>query len=174
VGYAGGTKDNPTYHSLGDHSETIQIDFDPARVSYDALLRIFADNHDPFSRSWSRQYASIIFYHDEGQKRATDAWMRETKDRTGHGVQTEVQAIRQFFLAEDYHQKYYLKQQQPIADEFLGIYPDIRQFVGSTAVSRTNGYLGGYGTREGLEKDLPLLGLSPAAEKALREAVKGS
>ncbi|MEJ2315296.1 MAG: peptide-methionine (S)-S-oxide reductase [Nitrospirota bacterium] len=68
MGYAGGRKGNPTYHSLGDHSEAIQIDYDPEKVSYEELLRVFWGGHDPGSQSWSRQYRNILFYHDPKQK----------------------------------------------------------------------------------------------------------
>ena len=63
VGYAGGTTNNPTYRALGDHAETIQVDYDPTQISYEELLEAFWTSHSPTSRPWSRQYASIIFYH---------------------------------------------------------------------------------------------------------------
>lgn len=65
VGYAGGSKENPTYYSLGDHSETIQIDYDPTQISYGQLLEVFWNSHNPTYEPWSRQYMSIIFYHSE-------------------------------------------------------------------------------------------------------------
>jgi len=77
VGYAGGTKKNPTYHSLGDHSETIEIEFDPKKISYKELLDIFWESHEPTVRSFSRQYASFIFFHSEEQKKLA----QETKEQ---------------------------------------------------------------------------------------------
>ena len=68
VGYAGGTKKNPTYHDLGDHSETVQMDYDPTVISYTKLLDVFWDSHDPSLPSDSKQYMSIIFYHNDKQK----------------------------------------------------------------------------------------------------------
>ena len=68
VGYAGGSKPNPTYRDLGDHSETVQIDYDPSKISYQELLAIFWDTHNPGSRPYSRQYASIVFPHDAEQE----------------------------------------------------------------------------------------------------------
>jgi peptide-methionine (S)-S-oxide reductase len=61
-------QENPTYHSLGDHSETIQIEYDPEQISYEELLDIFWSAHNPTARPWSRQYASFVFYHDETQR----------------------------------------------------------------------------------------------------------
>jgi methionine-S-sulfoxide reductase len=173
VGYSGGSKENPTYYSIGDHSETIQIDFDPSKVSYEALLKVFADSHDPFGRSWSRQYASVIFYHNDEQKRAVQAFLKGLEDRVGHKTQTEVQPFRRFYLAEDYHQKHNLRGRAEIAREYYAIYPDLKDFVASTAVSRVNGYVGGYGTRESLQRDLPDLGLSVKARQVLSEIVGG-
>src|SRR6056297_3828024 len=60
VGYAGGSTEGPTYKMIGDHTETIEIDYDPAVISYRELLEIFFDSHNPYSQSYSRQYASLI------------------------------------------------------------------------------------------------------------------
>jgi len=68
VGYAGGTQPHPTYHTLGDHTETIEIDFDPGVISYEKLLDIFWRSHHPGQPAWSRQYRAVIFYHGERQK----------------------------------------------------------------------------------------------------------
>ncbi len=71
VGYAGGTKRNPTYYNLGDHTETIQIDYDPTYVSYRELLDIFWESHDPAARPWSRQYMAVVFYSQRGAETAS-------------------------------------------------------------------------------------------------------
>ena len=68
---------NPTYHSLGDHSESIEIDYDPTMVSYRDLLKIFWEGHDPAARSWSTQYKAAVFYHNDEQKRLAE----ETRER---------------------------------------------------------------------------------------------
>ena len=165
VGYAGGTTDNPTYHSIGDHSETIQIDYDPNLVTYSELLAVFWNSHNPSTRSFSRQYRSIIFYHNEQQQRlALDTKQREAADKT---VYTEIASFSEFFLAEDYHQKYYLRQVKQLAAEFMAKYPDADEFTASTAVARVNGYVGGYGTIEDLQEELKFLGLSAEGEDAI-------
>ena len=69
VGYAGGTTQNPSYRSIGDHSEAIQIDYDPTRVSYEELLNVFWASHSPTVQPWARQYMSMILYHNAKQKR---------------------------------------------------------------------------------------------------------
>jgi len=170
VGYTGGTKDNPTYYALGDHTETVQIDYDPAKISYGELLDIFWSSHNPTARSWSQQYKAAIFYHDEKQEKlAMETRAREEKVKGR--IYTEILPATEFYLAEDYHQKYYLQNVPPLAVEFNAIYPDGEDFINSTAVARVNGYLGGYGSLAQLEEELSSLGLSPASEKRLLELV---
>jgi peptide-methionine (S)-S-oxide reductase len=174
VGYAGGSKANPTYHDLGDHAETIQIDYDPTRISYGHLLDIFWQSHTPARGSWSRQYASIIFFHDEEQKRLAIETRDREAARRGAKIHTEILPYSRFHLAEAYHQKYRLQQEKKVMREFTLIYPDPLRFVYSTAAARVNGYVSGYGTRESLERELGTLGLSSEAERTLVKLVSGS
>jgi len=167
VGYAGGTKKNPVYSSLGDHTETLQVDFDPSKVSYAQLLHIFWASHEPFAKQWSRQYMSMIHYHTDEQKRVAyeSKNLEETKNKTR--IFTEIVPAKEFYLAEDYHQKYYLRQVRELFDEFMAIYPKPSDLVSSTAAARVNGYTGSYGSMEGLKAEMDMLGLSPAGKKKL-------
>jgi peptide-methionine (S)-S-oxide reductase len=171
VGYAGGAKENPTYYSLGDHAETIQIDYDPARISYAELLDLFWAAHSPTSRPWSSQYASIIFYHDEEQKRLAEESLEREAARRGAPIYTEIESFTRFYLAEDYHQKYRLRGDRALLAEFQAIYPDLDGLVASTAAARVNGYLGGNGSQAQLEAEIDELGLSPESQARLREIV---
>lgn len=173
VGYAGGATENPTYHSLGDHSETIQIDFDPSQISYERLLEVFWEEHDPTSRSWSRQYQTAVFYHDEEQKRQAIASRERLAKKLGKTIHTEVIAFTRFYAAEDYHQKYYLRQHRQILRQFQQYYPQAADLMNSTAAARVNGYIGGYGTTASLKADIDRLGLSEAAREELLERVGG-
>jgi peptide-methionine (S)-S-oxide reductase len=163
---------NPTYHSLGDHTETVQIDFDPTKVSYEKLLEVFWKSHSPGSRSWSRQYKAVVFFHNEEQKRLA----LESRDRLAAEIKgkiyTEVLPFSGFYLAEAYHQKYRLQQDGGLMREFRAIYPDAQDFVNSTAAARVNGYLGGYGTPEELQRELTTLGLSEAGAERLLDREK--
>lgn len=171
VGYSGGEKKDPTYYNLGNHSETVQIDYDPTKISYEELLAVFWKAHNPTRRPPSRQYMSVIFAHNEKQKRlAQETKEREAAQRGGEIV-TEIVSLSRFYLAEDYHQKYMLQQKKIIMTNFQRMYPDMEDFVGSTAATRVNGYLGGYGTRASLQRDLDALGLTESAEEALLRAV---
>ena len=163
VGYAGGTTENPTYHNLGDHTEAIQIEYDPAVISYEELLDVFWSSHSPTNSPWSRQYMSILFYHNDEQKRLA----LETRDREvarlGREVFTEIVPFSEFYLAEAYHQKYRLQQVSALMREFRAMYPDDDDFVSSTAAARINGYIAGYGTVERFQEELNSFGLSAAS-----------
>jgi methionine-S-sulfoxide reductase len=169
VGYAGGSKENPAYYSLGDHSETIQIDYDPTQTSYRQLLEVFWNSHNPIYESWSRQYMSIIFYHSEEQKRLAIETKESEEAKLGDRILTEIAPFSDFYLAEDYHQKYYLRQEPVLMAEFHAIYPATEDFIASTAVTRVNGYVGGYGELATLERGLGLLGLSEVGRQRLLE-----
>jgi peptide-methionine (S)-S-oxide reductase len=172
VGYAGGTKENPTYQQLGDHSETIQIDYDPSVISYDELLDVFWSSHQPTQRAWSRQYMSVIFYHDEQQKESALESKAREQARLGQTIYTEVVSLERFYRAEEYHQKYRLRQVPELMRELGSIYPEAGSLVDSTAVARVNGYVGGNGTLADLEDELDQLGLSLSGQELLRTMVE--
>ena len=172
VGYAGGAKENPTYHNLGDHTETLQIDYDPSKISYEKLLELFWEEHDPTSRSWSRQYKAVVFHHNEEQKRLAVESRDRLAAKLGKTIHTEVLPYSRFYTAEDYHQKYYLRGHRNIMRQFLQHYPQAVDLMNSTAAARVNGYLGGYGTSASLKTDIDRLGLSEAAREELSGRVR--
>ena len=161
VGYAGGTKKNPTYESLGDHSETIEVVYDPRKISYAELLDIFWQNHEPTVQPYSRQYMPIVFFHSEEQRKLA----ARTKDREEAArkrkVLTAILPAGTFWPAEDYHQKYYMRNNSLIMKEFNAIYLSSSDFVNSTAAARVNGLVGGNGTVARLRADLKELNFAP-------------
>ena len=171
VGYAGGKKESPTYRRIGDHMETIQIDYDPEVVSYQRLLEVFFGSHDPTWPSPIRQYASAIFTHDDEQARVAKEAFEKADNKSRRSVTTELLPYSGFTRAEDYHQKYYLRNTPLLASQYEKRFPNQDLFTDSTAVARVNGYLGGNGSFEQLEKELPELGLSSEAAVALRAFV---
>jgi len=171
VGYAGGKSENPTYNAIGDHSETIQITYDPTRITYEELLAIFWDAHNPTAPSYSRQYRSLILPANQAQARAAELSKRREAERRGSPIQTEIVTDWTFTPAEDYHQKYSLRADGLLLAELKNMYPREEDFVRSTAAARINGYLGGNGTLEQLEAEIGSFGLSPEArEHLLRQA----
>jgi peptide-methionine (S)-S-oxide reductase len=172
VGYAGGARENPTYHNLGDHTETLQVDYDPSKISYAQLLELFWEEHDPTSRSWSPQYKAVVFYHDEEQKRLAEESRTRLAARLGKTIHTEVLPYGRFYAAEDYHQKYYLRGHRQILRQFQQYYPHAAGLMNSTAAARVNGYIGGHGTASAYTADIDRLGLSAAAREELEELVR--
>jgi len=120
VGYTGGTLKNPTYEQVSaggtGHAESVQIVFDPARISYDRLLQVYWHNIDPTAKDrqfcdHGHQYRSAIFYHNDEQRRealASRTALEKSKPFTG-GIVTEIVPAGPFYPAEEYHQHYYKK-----------------------------------------------------------------
>ena len=162
---------DPTYRNMGDHTETVQVDYDPERITYAQLLEIFWGSHQPTSRNWSRQYMNAIFYHDDEQRRLAMDSKAVVEQKIDGTVRSQVLPLRAFTMAENYHQKYILKQHAKLKSELSRVYPQHQDFVASTAVARLNGYAGGNGTRNQLSRELEILGLSDKGKQVLSEMV---
>jgi len=162
---------DPTYRNMGDHTETVQVDYDPQRITYAQLLEIFWGSHQPTSRNWSRQYMNAIFYHDDEQRRLAMDSKAVVEKKIDGTVRSQVLPLRSFTMAENYHQKYILKQHTKLKSELLRVYPQHQDFVASTAVARLNGYAGGNGTRDQLSRELEILGLSDKGKQVLSKMV---
>jgi peptide-methionine (S)-S-oxide reductase len=134
-------------------------------------LAVFWDSHDPTARTWSSQYRSIIFYHDEEQRRLAEETREREAARRGREILTQIVSFSEFYLAEDYHQKYRLRQVPELFQEFQALYPDVTDLVNSTAAASVNGYVGGHGTLAALQAEIDDLGLSPAGRERLLEIV---
>jgi len=147
------------------------MDFDPEKIPYGRLLDIFWASHDPTSKSWSRQYKAVVFYHDEEQKNLAAATRDRLAAKLGTRIHTEILPYERFYLAEPYHQKYRLRSARDIMAEFSAMYPLEEDFVNSTAAARVNGYLGGYGSPEVVKSEIGELGLSPGASTKLLDIV---
>ena len=115
---------------------------------------------------------SIIFYHNEQQRDLAIKSKQHEEEKLGQTIVTEIIPFAEFYLAEEYHQKYYLTSEPDLLRELRAIYPDMHDFISSTAVARVNGYVGGYGTLETLEKEIDNLGLSDAGMSRLLEIVE--
>ena len=117
VGYMGGSLANPTYEDVctdkTGHAEVVQVEYDPAQVAYDELLKVFWENHDPTTLNrqgpdFGAQYRSVVFYHTPEQKAAALAG-KEKLQRSGRfarPIVTEIAPASNFWRAEEYHQRY--------------------------------------------------------------------
>jgi methionine-S-sulfoxide reductase len=169
VGYAGGTTPNPTYHRMGDHSESLQFEFDPSRKHYAELLELFFEAHQPTRLPSSMQYASAVFTQGEAQHREALAAKARWEQKLGRKIYTRVEPLKAFFRAEDYHQKYYLRAVDELVDTFHG-YDELR-FQDSTVAARLNGYVIGDGSSEQLAREVDRFGLTSSAKQLLEERV---
>jgi peptide-methionine (S)-S-oxide reductase len=121
VGYIGGHMDNPTYNDVCSdstgHAEAIEIEFDQNKVSYEQLLTMFWENHDPTSfhkqgPDVGSQYRAAIFYHNEKQKQAATKSknkLQKSEKFKNKKIVTEIAKASKFYPAEEYHQKYFEK-----------------------------------------------------------------
>jgi peptide-methionine (S)-S-oxide reductase len=123
VGYAGGSFPNPTYQDVCSgrtgHAEVVQVEYDPARVSYPELLRIFWENHDPTTLNRQgpdvgSQYRSAIFFHTPEQQAAATASKQQLERAATfrRPIVTEITPASAFYRAEEYHQQYLEKRGQ--------------------------------------------------------------
>lgn len=115
VGYMGGKTKNPTYDQVctdkTGHAEVVQITYDPLIVSYDKLLDVFWNIHDPTQLNRQGpdigiQYHSVIFYHSKEQKQIAEKSKEKQEHRYKKEIATEIKPAKEFYLAEEYHQKY--------------------------------------------------------------------
>lgn len=119
AGYEGGTVPDVTYEMVcmgnTNHAEVVQVEFDPAKVKYEELLKVFWENHNPttFNRQGpdvGSQYRSVIFYHNEVQKAAAEKSKEEIAGKwSGKKIVTQIVPATEFYKAEDYHQQYLAK-----------------------------------------------------------------
>jgi peptide-methionine (S)-S-oxide reductase len=124
-GYTGGREPNPTYQSVSGgttgHYEAVQVVYDPAKVSYAALLETYWRNVDPLDAGGQfcdrgAHYRAAIFYHDDEQKRLAEESRERVQKQLSQNVVTEILPAQTYYAAEDYHQDYYKK--NPIRYKF--------------------------------------------------------
>ena len=117
-GYAGGHVENPTYREVCSestgHAEVVQVEYDPGEIEYDELLAVFFATHDPTQLNRQgpdvgTQYRSIVLYHDDEQRRQTEAYIEALATEYDDEVVTEVVPLETFYPAEEHHQDYYEK-----------------------------------------------------------------
>lgn len=143
-GYAGGHVDNPTYKQVCSattgHAEVIQITYNPDEISYDELLQVFWETHDPTTlnrqgNDVGPQYRSVIFYHDEEQRALAEKYKQEL-DKSGafdNPIVTAIEPLSNYYPAENYHKNYFINNGgqpycafliRPKVDKFRKVFKD--------------------------------------------------
>ncbi len=118
VGYSGGNKINPTYEEVctgnTDHAEVVKVEYDESVITYDQILNIFFENHNPTQLNRQgpdvgTQYRSSIFYVNDNQKSQAEKKINSLQENYSNNIVTEIKKATEFYLAEEYHQKYVAK-----------------------------------------------------------------
>jgi len=118
VGYSGGHKVNPTYEEVctgnTDHAEVVKVEYDESIITYDQILNIFFENHNPTQLNRQgpdvgTQYRSSIFYLNDIQKSQAEQKINSLQENFNNNIVTEIKKATEFYLAEEYHQEYVAK-----------------------------------------------------------------
>lgn len=149
AGYAGGTKPDPTYEDVETgktgHAESVEVAYDPARISYEQLLDVYWHHIDPLTLNsafcdYGPQYRSIIFYRDAEQQRAAETSKQalDASHRFATPIVTAIQPATRFYPAEEYHQQFYKKNPARYEAYRIGCRRDARlsQLWGESAVAK--------------------------------------
>lgn len=161
VGYAGGSTKDPTYYKMGDHTEVVDILYDPKLTSFEVLVKVFLVSRDHTKRS-SRQYRSIILFHED---------QKETAARLINSNQNfkyiEIEQFQDFHRAENKHQKNALRRHPGLFKCFH--WEDC--IASSFVATRLNGYVSGHGTMANFNREWKSLGLSARIAEYVRNVI---
>ena len=168
VGYAGGTTSAPTYRSMGDHTETVEIDFDLAILRYEDVLRHFWRNHYPNRDQYKgRQYLSLLRCRGDEQLEMAERVKKEMEAELGEHIETDIAAFTDFTLAEERHQKYYLKRYPKALEQLQLLFPEPALLVHSTFAARLNGFVKGFRTKDSLLEEMAGWQIEPESRELL-------
>ncbi|MEZ0481781.1 peptide-methionine (S)-S-oxide reductase MsrA [Planococcus sp. SSTMD024] len=172
TGYAGGTAANPTYRQMGDHTETIQVEFDPGQIRFEDIVREFWRSHYPNRDAYKgRQYISLLFWQSEEQKDVIEKLKMEKEQELNEPVETEIRPLDGFTEAEERHQKYYLKRYPKALEQLAVLYPDAELLTQSTFAARLNGFVKGFGSRQQLLEEINEWPISKEHREVLRQVL---
>lgn len=160
VGYAGGTTPEPTYADIGDHTEALQIEYDPERLSFADLLDVAFRSHDPRHQVGKTQYQNIVFAATAEQRDALSSYLDDSEyDR--EGIETRIEPLEGFTLAEPYHQKHALKGRPHLYDVFEAAEYTEAAVRESPAAAKLAGYAKGHDVAPARELGVPEAGPAP-------------
>lgn len=142
VGYAGGSIADPSYHDLGDHTEALQVDYDPSARSFESLVDLALRSHDHARQPTKTQYQNILFASTPAQAETIGAVL-DARGLTRDGIETRIEPLDSFFLAEPYHQKHSLRGRQSLLSSFKQAGYDADELRESPAAAKCNAYAAG-------------------------------
>ncbi|KAH7646098.1 methionine sulfoxide reductase A [Dermatophagoides farinae] len=142
VGYSGGSTKNPTYRNIGDHIESVDIEFDPNTIKFEEILELFMKSHDPTIKH-KRQYMSAIFYRNADEKNCIEQFLELKKSYYSSPIVTGIVQLDEFTNAENYHQKYFLRKHPSIMQETD--LQDDSKLITSPLAAKLNGICAGFG-----------------------------
>lgn len=173
VGYSGGTTPSPTYRQMGDHTETVEIDFDPAILRYEDVLRHFWRNHYPNRDQYKgRQYLSLLRCHGDEQLEVVERVKKEMEAELGERIETDIASFTDFTLAEERHQKYYLKRYPKALEQLKMLYPEPDLLLHSTFAARLSGFVKGFRNKDSLLEELAGWEIEPESQAVLIDLFK--
>ncbi|OZB92798.1 peptide-methionine (S)-S-oxide reductase MsrA [Paenibacillus sp. XY044] len=174
VGYGGGRTADPTYRDMGDHTETVEVVYDPGVISLTDVLNVFWDHHNPSNINdyKGRQYLSLLLYRDHGQLE-TIHQVLDRREEQGEGKpDTEIAPLTTWYPAEDRHQKYYLKRHPDAMEQLSRLYPAHEELANSTLAARLNGLAKGYTSLERIRNEIQIWPLAEEERSRLLETAK--
>ncbi len=158
---------------MGDHTETLQVDFDSDLISLEQLLDTFWRNHTPRKDGYGgHQYMSLLLFHNSKQNKIIDQVKVKWEAKTNQRLETEIKPFEQFTLAEDKHQKYYFKRSKKAYEMILQLFSTHEDFVNSTIAARLNGFVREFGTLHDLKNEINEWRLDEKDRLLLIETIK--
>ncbi|WP_240548436.1 peptide-methionine (S)-S-oxide reductase [Paenibacillus lignilyticus] len=175
VGFAGGTTDNPPRSGhAGDHTEMVEIEFDPAVARLETILNLFWNNHNPanINNYRDRLYNSLILYRDEAQLSVIQEVMNNRGEQ-GKGVpETECMPYTVFYPAEDRHQKYFLKRYPDAIAKLRTLFPTEDELTRATLAARLNGIAKGFANMDQIIHEIRTWKISHEEQEEIIDLIK--
>ncbi|SDX92744.1 peptide-methionine (S)-S-oxide reductase [Paenibacillus sp. CF384] len=174
VGYTGGTTDNPATRHAGDHTEMVEIEFDPAVVKLETILDLYWNSHKPanINNYRDRLYNSLILYRDQAQLSVIQEVMQKRGEQ-GSGVpDTELTPFSVFYPAEDRNQKYYLKRYPDAVDKLRTLFKTEDDLTNATLAARLNGIAKGFANMDTIIQDIRTWQISSEEQEEIIQLIK--
>lgn len=143
VGYAGGTKPDPSYRTLGDHTEVVRLEYDPTTLGYREILETVFAEHSPEGQTRNRQYHNVVLVESDRQAETLDAFL-DAQGLDAASIETRLERLDEFSLAEPYHQKYNLKSNPRMTTAFDEAGYEDTEIRRSPAAAKLNAHVSGH------------------------------